>query len=182
MKSVSSFEPVSHRSARVLVLGSMPGEASLRAGEYYAHPRNAFWKIMEGITGVPRDAPYPERTGGVIACGIALWDVLKSCIRPGSLDSKIVRASALPNDFQMFFSRHKGIQVVCFNGAAAEREYRRQVMPIVAVPNVQFVRLPSSSSALAAMSLTQKAEAWRAAVCVAQAGRRDGPASGEFTR
>ena len=160
----SSFAPVSDPSARVLVLGSMPGQVSLKAHEYYAHPRNAFWRIMEGVTGVSHTAPYPVRIQGVIAARIALWDVLASCVRPGSLDADIVRASAQPNDFCRFFAEHPQVEIICFNGATAATEYRRHVAPLRLAARARLVQLPSTSPAHAAMSFERKAGVWHAAL------------------
>lgn len=158
-----AFPPVAADDAHTLVLGSMPGEASLRAGQYYAHPRNAFWFIMAGLTGVPADAPYAARLAGLRRAGIALWDVLHACEREGSLDAAIVDATSVPNDFERFFRAHPGIRRVLFNGAKAEQCFRRQVLGRQAVPDgLQLERLPSTSPAHAGMSLPAKIAAWRA--------------------
>ena len=81
---VHSFEPVADENARVLVLGSMPGLKSLQAGQYYAHPQNRFWPFMGQLVGAGPDLPYPERCRRLARAGIALWDVLSCCERPGS--------------------------------------------------------------------------------------------------
>lgn len=158
---VHSFEPIARADSRVLVLGSMPGKASLRAEQYYAHPQNAFWKIMAEFFGIARDAPYPDRTAGLLDRGVALWDVLRSCTRESSLDSDIVEASIVPNDFADFLARHPGIHTVCFNGAKSDASYRRHVLPSLAVERViAYHRLPSTSPANASIPYPRKLAAW----------------------
>lgn len=161
---LNSFAPVSRADARVLVLGSMPGVASLTAGQYYAQPQNLFWQIIEQLYGIDRLAPYGERLEALIAHRVALWDVLESCQRPGSLDSNIRRGSALPNDFMRFFGRHPQISAVFFNGKAAAELYRRLVLPTLAVrlPDLRYATLPSTSPANAGITLARKLAAWRA--------------------
>ena len=83
MAFVRSFSPLSHPTAKVLLLGSMPGKASLEAGQYYAHPRNAFWPLMEALLGVPSTWSYEKRTMELMNQGIAVWDVLSACSRTG---------------------------------------------------------------------------------------------------
>ena len=164
---LKAFPPVAADDAHTLVLGSMPGEASLRAGQYYAHPRNAFWFVMAELTGVPAEAPYAERLHGLRRAGIALWDVLHACEREGSLDAAIVDATSVPHDFAAFFRAHPGIRRVFFNGAKAEQCFRRQVMGRQAVPDgLVLERLPSTSPAHAGMSLPLKVAAWRARLAV----------------
>lgn len=157
-----AFPPVAAPGARVLVLGSMPGEASLAARRYYAHPRNAFWPIMGELFGAGPDLGYRERLTRIKRAGIALWDVLASCRRKGSLDSAIDEKSIEPNDFAAFFARHRRIRHVCFNGAAAERCFRRRVLPPLGAlgEELEFRRLPSTSPAHASLSLRDKLAAW----------------------
>lgn len=162
MKPIQSFDAVSRASANVLILGSMPGKASLTAQEYYAHPRNAFWMIMEQLFGISSSAPYPQRLRQLTVKRVALWDVMQACRRKSSLDSDIVDASIVPNDFVSFFDAHPKIDRVYFNGAKAESSYRRHVSPLFASDDpVAYVRLPSTSPAHAAMSLQQKIAAWK---------------------
>ncbi|MBL3540384.1 DNA-deoxyinosine glycosylase [Aminivibrio sp.] len=162
MNPVRGFPPSSRPDAVVLILGSMPGEASLKAGQYYAHPRNAFWPIMEAVLDIRRDLPYGERLAALAERRVALWDVLASCVRPGSLDSSILGSTAVPNDLPGFFRRHALIRTVFFNGAKAEEAWKRWVVSSLAESDLRLVRLPSTSPAHAGMSLQQKTEAWRA--------------------
>lgn len=166
MAHVRSFPPIVGRSPHTLILGTMPGTASLNAQQYYAHPRNAFWGILANLLGFDADLDYAARTQRVVAAGIAVWDVLRSCKRPGSLDSSIEAASIVANDFNTFFARHAGIEQVCFNGAAAESLYRRHVLQTLAptTPQRRYVRLPSTSPANASIRVAEKTELWRVAV------------------
>jgi TDG/mug DNA glycosylase family protein len=159
-----SFPPIADGRARVLVLGSMPGRASIRAGEYYAHPRNLFWALMQAILAIPRDAPYAVRCDALRERRIAVWDVLATCTRPGSLDSAIDDATAVPNDFGAFLERHRGLQAIGFNGAKAEQVFTRRVVPVLgpAARRLDRVRLPSTSPANASVSFDAKLSAWRA--------------------
>ena len=157
------FAPIADASSQVLILGSMPGKASLLAGEYYAHPRNAFWKIMAALFEIDAAAPYQRRVAALRERRIALWDVLASCTRATSLDSDIEASSLVVNDFSFFFRTHARIRSVCFNGAKAEQLYRRHVLPeLTGARELQYHRLPSSSPAHAAISHAAKVEAWRA--------------------
>ena len=168
-KRVASFDPVAHSGARILILGSMPGVASLSAGQYYANSRNTFWKIMGELIGLGPYDPYERRLEALRAAGIALWDVLRSCHRKGSLDSAIEFGSIEVNDFDAFFHKYPHIKVVCFNGAAAERCYRKHVLPKFKHTSINHVRLPSTSPAHAALPFERKLAAWRAAIGAQQA-------------
>ncbi|WLD58096.1 DNA-deoxyinosine glycosylase [Salinispirillum sp. LH 10-3-1] len=157
---VNSFPPIEPPQARLLILGSMPGVASLNAQQYYAHPRNAFWPIMGGLFGASPELPYSERVAVLQAHGIAVWDVLASCERPGSLDAAITKSSMVPNDFNEFLTRHPSVRHVFFNGGTAEQSFRRHVLPLVHDHTLILQRLPSTSPAHAAMSLAHKLAAW----------------------
>ena len=141
------------------MLGTLPSQASIKAVEYYAHPQNAFWKIMAEIAGSSGD--YDARRTALVERGVAVWDVLASSIRPGSMDADIDLASARPNDFASFYSTYPEIRLVCFNGQKAEQLYRRLVEPATGRNVPRMVRLPSTSPAYAAMSFEQKLSAWR---------------------
>ncbi len=159
--TVRSFPPIENSSARVLVLGSMPGTASLLAGRYYAHGHNAFWRIMGELFGAGPDVAYAKRVVTLKRSGLAVWDVLESCVREGSLDSAIDEESIVANDFRSFFGAHPRIARVFFNGSRAEHSFNRYVRPDLDAGHLQFTRLPSTSPAHASVSLEQKLKAWR---------------------
>ncbi|MBK9161603.1 MAG: DNA-deoxyinosine glycosylase [Nitrosomonadales bacterium] len=164
MQQVQSFAPLGSADARLLILGSMPGAASLRANQYYAHPRNHFWSILGELLGFDPSLPYEQRVRVLSSAQVALWDVLGSCRREGSLDSGIDDSSCIPNDFAGFLLRHPQLTRVFFNGAKAEACYRRQVLPGLAIDHLTYRRLPSTSPANAALSFERKLDAWRCIV------------------
>jgi double-stranded uracil-DNA glycosylase len=168
------FPPLAHAGARILVLGSMPGKPSLRAGQYYANPRNAFWRIWGELLGFDPDAVYEERVAALQSGGVALWDVLRSCSRPGSLDARIVAGTEVVNDFASFLPSHPAIHRICFNGAKAAGLFHRHVLP--GLPNdagdLELLRLPSTSPAHATVPFHDKLAAWRGAM---QPARRGAP-------
>lgn len=156
------FAPIADPRARVLVLGSLPGRKSLQMREYYAQPYNAFWRIMGELVGAGPALDYPERLMRLRAGGIAVWDVLAAGEREGSLDSSIVRASVVVNDFNSFFERHRRIRLLCFNGATAAGLFRRKVSPGLAPEWAAIPQrvLPSTSPAHASLRFEQKLERW----------------------
>ena len=161
MSRVYSFDPIANINAKVLILGSMPGAASLRAGEYYAHPRNHFWRLLQALVGLDPASSYELRIQALQSANIALWDVLHSCSREGSMDASIDKATQTANDFQTFFAQHPSITHVFFNGSAAEQIYRRVVMPALKSKKIEYMRLLSSSPANASFSFERKLEAWK---------------------
>lgn len=158
MSRIHSFPPIADPSARLLILGSMPGAESLRIGEYYAHPRNALWRILGDLLGAGSNESYAMRCKRLASAKVALWDVLASCTRNGSLDTAIADASA--NDFATFLAAHPQITHVGFNGAKAETCFRQLVMPNLETRTIHYQRLPSTSPAHAALSYPAKRAAW----------------------
>ncbi len=157
------FPPVGNRNAHLLILGSLPGRKSLQMQQYYAHPQNAFWKLVAQIFGAEVPLPYTRRLKILTANRIALWDVLAAAERPGSLDSSIVHASARVNDFAAFYRSHPHIRRVIFNGRKAEELYRRFVLPGLPAgfDALAYESLPSTSPAHAGMTFAKKLERWR---------------------
>lgn len=156
------FPPASRADARVLILGSLPGRASLAARRYYAQPRNAFWPIMGRLFGAGPELEYEQRLLRLVESRVALWDVCRSAHRPGSLDHKIDAATVAANDFNRFFAEHGSVARVFFNGATAERLYLTSVLPKLAAParEIATLRLPSTSPAHASLNLDRKLLAW----------------------
>lgn len=154
-----AFGPVARADARVLILGSMPSAASLAQGFYYGHPRNAFWPILADVfgTAVPRD--IPEKVALLEQNGVALWDVLESCEREGSLDSAIRAPRA--NDFATLFSRCPGIRKVLFNGGTARTLFQRHAAKYL--EGRAWAQLPSTSPAYT-LSYERKLAQWRRAL------------------
>ena len=155
----TGFAPVVAGDARLLILGSLPGKRSLEALQYYAHPQNAFWRIMQALFAI--EGSYQDRCEQMTASGIALWDVLRCSIRPGSMDADIRMSSSEPNDFSRFFSDYPGIRRVCFNGLTAEAVYRKMVLPGLGLQGLELRSLPSTSPAYASLSFDDKLDAWR---------------------
>jgi double-stranded uracil-DNA glycosylase len=164
MKRLYSFPPVANEHTTVLILGSMPGKKSLEQQQYYAHPANAFWRIMSELAGADPQFPYDKRLRALKSYGIALWDVLASCERESSLDSHIRKETA--NDFEAFFAHHPRIAHVYFNGSKAEQSFRKFVLGKQRLPPLEFHRLPSTSPAHAGMRYAEKLLAWRAIIRV----------------
>ena len=160
------FPPIEDAQARVLILGSLPGRKSLELEQYYAQPYNAFWRIMGELTGAGPALEYPARLVRLRAHGVAVWDVLAAGEREGSLDSSIVRASIVVNDFNAFFERHRQLRLICFNGNTAAGLFTRKVLPGLAPTWAALERraLPSTSPAYASLRFEQKLARWREAL------------------
>lgn len=152
---LAGLAPVLDRDTRILILGSFPGEASLAAKQYYAHPRNQFWRLLSFVLELDlASLPYEERLAAVLKRHIGLWDVIDACERKGSLDTAIRHAQ--PNDFAMLKQRCPSLFRICFNGKTSgkfEPQFRQA--------GFQTLVLPSSSPANAQLSFEQKLVVWR---------------------
>jgi len=166
MFSNFSFPAIADKHAHILILGSMPGVISLEQQQYYAHPRNAFWPIMTTLFDIAEDCSYDQRCEHLIKNNIAVWDVLKSCQRQGSLDQHIKADSMVANDFNTFFQQHPHIQKIVFNGAKAKQVFSHHVLPVLDNTMIQISQqqLPSTSPAHAAMTFEQKLQHWQQAL------------------
>lgn len=153
-----SFPPIAGSNAIVLILGSLPGQESLRQQQYYAHTRNAFWRVIEAVLGISAGLPYSQRCQALMDAGVALWDVCASAHRPGSMDGAIQPDSVVPNDLAGFLSQHPNIKHIFFNGGAAAKLFHQHLGPIIQIACSQ---MPSTSPAHAGMTLEQKIEKWR---------------------
>lgn len=150
--------PVLGADPRVLILGSMPGAASLSAAAYYAHPRNSFWPLMGRLLGLDPTLGHAQRLDALTAAGIALWDVIGCCRRTGSLDSAIVADSIVVNDVPGLLRDAPSIRTVLTNGGLAARLYRRHLA--AALPTLAWHALPSTSPANARGGIDAKLRGW----------------------
>jgi double-stranded uracil-DNA glycosylase len=164
-RRVASFAPLAAPGARVLILGTMPGVASLAAGEYYAHPRNQFWMLMAELCGARPELPYAQRCQVLLEQRVALWDVFGSCVRPGSADSAIELAGARLNDLSGFIDAHPTLERILCNGRLALESYQRHCAAQLALKRsqLQVLAVPSTSPAHAGLRPAQKLALWRAA-------------------
>lgn len=157
-----AFDPIVDESSRVLLLGTMPSEESLRKQEYYGHRNNQFWKILFSLYNEPLTSDYRERVALLHRNGIALWDVLQSCEGEGSADSGIRNEEA--NDFSDLFKKYPRIKYIFFTSKKAESFYKKYVG---FDQRFQFSVLPSPSPAYASVSFERKLHCWRNILSVA---------------
>lgn len=162
-KVKSGFPPIARNDSKVLILGSMPGEKSLTMNQYYAHKQNSFWKIIFSIYNETFAEEYKTKIHILKKNHLALWDVLKSCQRSGSLDSNIIADSTSVNDFYDFLSSHKKIIKICFNGQKAYQIFKRDVLKNSEgfFEQYEIIVLPSTSPAHASIHWTKKLTIWR---------------------
>ncbi len=159
---LEGFPPLAAPYARVLVLGTMPGARSLAEDAYYAHPRNAFWRIMGALFGFDPGLAYPARVAALTGAGVAVWDVLRACKRQGSLDTAIDEGTVVANDFAAFLAGQPGLGRIVFNGGHAARLFRRHALPgLDAARLPERLQLPSTSPTNARLSFAAKLDAWR---------------------
>jgi len=158
----SGFKPVVAGKPKVLILGSMPSEASLAQQQYYAYAHNAFWPIMAELFGFAVELDYVKRTKELTKNRIALWDVIEQCKREGSLDTSIQSESIIVNDFKSLFAKYHSIQHVIFNGQKAQQEFRRRVLTELSEfkPDLKYYVMPSTSPANARLRFADKLQAW----------------------
>jgi hypoxanthine-DNA glycosylase len=162
---------VSSAEARLLILGTMPSAESLRRQAYYGHPRNHFWSVLFAVLGEPDPVDYPARLERLTRRGIALWDVLGACERPGSLDASIVAGSEVANDIPGFLLAHPSLRAIALNGAKAAALFDRLILPRLGdtASGVRILKLPSTSPANARGGVAGKIARWRAVADVLEA-------------
>lgn len=163
MAQIQSFLPLIGESPKCLVLGSIPGIASIEQQQYYGHPRNAFWPIMQNYFQWPSELNYAQRTTALTQNGVALWDVLSACERVGSLDSAIKPGSMIVNNIAALLDEHASIQAVLLNGGKAAKEFKRHVT-LCGENAPKVFQLPSTSPAYAAMPYIEKQRQWHKAL------------------
>lgn len=163
LSDIEGFPPIVAGKPHLLILGSMPSITSLQKRQYYGHARNAFWPIMGELFGFDCHADYLQRKKILTDNGIAVWDVLKSCQRHGSLDANIASESIRVNDFALFFDHYPSIKRVFFNGGMAASFYKKYVLPELPsrFRHLDHMRLPSTSPANASLNFKEKLKAWK---------------------
>lgn len=155
---IFGFPPVIGLNPQILILGTMPSVLSLRANEYYAHPGNAFWKIVSAIKGLDCPANYEEKKQLILDMNLALWDVCHTCIRPGSADNDI--RDEAPNPIRSLLETHPSIHTIIFNGKTAEKLFHRHFKTI---DGITTIALPSTSPAYT-LSFEKKLSTWRTSI------------------
>jgi TDG/mug DNA glycosylase family protein len=162
---VASFPPQVGAGCRVLVLGTVPSLRSLEMRQSYAHPHNLFWPFMGQLYDAGPELPYAERIARLQAAGVGIWDVLKHCERPGSLDSSILADSEVANDIPALLSAYPTIKAIALNGGKAQQVFARRIAPLIdatRLRQLEILDLPSTSPANASIPRDVKLERWRA--------------------
>ena len=172
---VSSFPPQVGAGCKVLVLGTVPSLRSLEMRQSYAHPHNLFWPFMGELYDAGPALPYAERIERLHAAGVGIWDVLKDCHRPGSLDSSILAASEVPNDIPGLLADYPTIRAIALNGGKAQQVFARRILPAIPAERrdaLAILALPSTSPANASIPRDVKLERWRVLLEFAAPGPR----------
>ena len=158
MTRCKSFSASINKEAKVLVLGSMPGVKSLREAQYYAHPQNRFWKLMERICGCENlhEQNYEDKLKTLLDNKIALWDVIQSCTRTGSLDSNI--HNEVPNDIRSLLKDFPNIKTICLNGNKSYSAFKKHFPDILQTHSCH--KMPSTSPANARYTLNDLYSLW----------------------
>lgn len=151
-----SFSPVQNKEIQVLILGSLPGDKSLQAQQYYAHPQNRFWKLIQQIYNINDFHSYEEKLNTLLENKIGLWDVCAQAKRKGSMDLDILEE--IPNDLYVFFSQHPQIHTIIFNGQKANKVFEKHFKK---TDQYQYYTLPSTSPANAQYSLEKLLREWQ---------------------
>lgn len=155
---LQSFAPIIANNPKILILGTMPGEASLKLQQYYGFPQNAFWRILFEVYQIPFSEDYQERTKLILTQHLALWDVLQYCKREGSLDSAI--KEEVPNVIGELLRQNTTIHKILFNGQKAKAYFDKYIKNT----ELELCVLPSTSPANASMKFDEKFELWKAAI------------------
>jgi hypoxanthine-DNA glycosylase len=172
---VSSFPPQVGEGCRLLVLGTVPSLRSLEMRQSYAHPHNLFWPFMGVLYDAGPERPYAERIARLQAAGVGIWDVLRDCHRPGSLDSSIRADSEVPNDIPGLLEDYPTIRAIALNGAKAQQVFARRILPAIALARrdaLAILALPSTSPANASIPRDVKLDRWRVLLDFAPAAKR----------
>lgn len=158
-QQVLSLDPIIDQNSQVLILGSMPGVESLAKQQYYANPRNHFWRILTTIFDNEDPVDYSARISVLHENRVALWDVIQSCQRTGSLDSNIKDEE--PNDFQKLLKSYPHIKYIMFNGGKAYEVFKKQI-GFHSFSDIDFIKLPSTSPTPGrnVKSFAEKLEEW----------------------
>lgn len=164
MNAIESFAAVSAGQPLVLILGSIPGVASLQAVQYYAHPRNAFWPIMADYFSFAVDLAYEQRLACLTEKRVALWDVLQRCVRTGSLDSAIEADTIKINPIDRLIASYPSVKGILLNGGKAHQEFRKAFPELINSKTLSVQVMPSTSPAYASMSFSEKKIRWHQAL------------------
>lgn len=167
LPELQGLAPLYHPDAKILILGSMPGQASLDCQQYYGHPRNQLWPLLQQLFGIDSGLEYASRCQQALDAGIALWDVIGNCQRQGSLDSAIVGNSIRFNPLFEFCQQLPELQQIWLNGGKAAqsfRQYQRQQPALWPDKTINVHVLPSTSPAHASLTFANKLQLWRQAL------------------